>query len=227
MEDQKTVDGRHARQKAFAEWNIEKELPAHIGSYSLERVDEQDGRVYKAFRWKDKKSGWEIRAVFDEETADYMIKVDLKFITCTQVEVITPDFERFKKNVRGLTPDMIEKELIRRSCNSVLIKNSGFVNWNYEKLLPPRIENYERVIEPKSPINGLNGSYIIAAYQCNERETAMLFFYNVYREEYYGEMRSKGIPIIRHEYDAKTVNELAKEISENLQKDLHELYERS
>ena len=99
--------------------------------------------------------------------------------------------QRLKKNVKKLTPGIIEKELIKRDYISVLIKDKGFVNWNYETLLPVRIETYERVIEPKKPITGLNGSYIIAAYQCKDREAAMIFFYNVYRDEYYGEMRSK------------------------------------
>lgn len=227
MDNQKTLDEKSAEKKAFIEWDIENDLPSNIGPYVLERTDEQDGRIYKAFRWIDHQSGWEVRAVFDGETAEYMIKIDLNFMTFTQIEVISSDFETFKENVKKLTPGIIEKELIKRDHISVLIKDKGFVNWKYETLLPARIETYERVIEPKNPITGLNGSYIIAAYQCKDREAAMIFFYNVYRDEYYGEMRSKGIPLIMHKYDSQTIDEFSKALKSNLEKDLQDLYERS
>lgn len=44
------------------------------------------------------------------------------------------------------------------------------------------------------PVLGLNGSYIIGAYECREKDTGILFFYNMYRDEYYGELRAGGIP---------------------------------
>ncbi len=224
MEEEKILEKRKERRKEFLDWDIEKDLPLHVGPYDLERTDEQEGRIYQAFRWIDRSSGWQIKAVFDEETADYMIKIDLKFITFTLIEVISDDFESFKVNVKNLVPAAIEKELIQRYKISVLIKDKGFMNWEYEKLLPLQAGKYRRVIEPKEPVSGLNGSYIIAAYECSERETAMIFFYNVYREEYYGEMQVRGIPIMIHQYDGKTIEEFSKAIEGNLEKDLDYLY---
>lgn len=58
-----------------------------------------------------------------------------------------------------------------------------------------------------------------------KKKQASFFFYNVYRDEYYGELRAKGIPGIIHQYDAKTIQELEETIKAHLEKDLSELYE--
>ena len=104
----------------------------------------------------------------------------------------------------------------------------GALNYRYgvrKELLPEKLGHYVRVIAPKMPLLGLNGSYIIAAYECEEKDTGILFFYNMYRDEYYGELRAKGIPGIIHQYDAKSIEALEAAIEKHLEKDLKELYE--
>ena len=207
------------------DWDIEKELPQSIGPYKLHRIDKQEGRIYFAFGWTGEDDGWEIRALFDEETMDYMIKAYLRLITMTEIEVITGDFKQFRKSVREWTPSMIRREFIDREHVSVLVRGKGFMVWDYSDVLPPEIGHYKRMIEPKRPVLGLNGSYIIAAYECREKETGILFFYNMFRDEYYGELRARGIPGIIHQYDARTVEEFQHKVEEHLAKDLKQLYE--
>lgn len=196
-----------------------------IGDYELRIIDEQHDRIYYAFGWFHKSNGWKIRVLYDEETADYMVKMDLHMITLTEIECITGDLEEFKRLVKLLTPEAIEKELIHREKVSILVEGKGFMVWDYEELLPERLGHYVRVIAPKMPLLGLNGSYIIAAYECEEKDTGILFFYNMYRDEYYGELRAKGIPGIIHQYDARSIEALEAAIEKHLMKDLKELYE--
>ncbi len=223
--DEKTQKQRDERRKIFQEWDIEKELPADVGGYRLRRIDEQDERIYYAFGWFNEENGWKVRILYDEETADYMVKMDLHMMTLTEIECITGDFEEFKRLVTLLTPGAIEKELIKREEVSILVKGKGFMVWDYAETLPEIVGAYRRIIEPSRPLLGLNGSYIIAAYECKEKDTGILFFYNTYRNEYYGELRAKGIPGIIHQYDAKTITALEGEIRKNLKKDLEELYQ--
>ena len=173
VDDEKLKAEREARRKLFMDWDIEKELPADISGYKLHRIDKQDGRIYYAFGWTNEENGWEVRALFDEETMDYMVKMYLRLVTLTEIELITGDFDEFKRNLVLLTRKAIDHELIHR-------------------------ENVD---------------------------TGILFFYNMYRDEYYGELRAGGIPGIIHQYDAKTIPELEEAINKNLKKDLHALYE--
>lgn len=223
--DEKTKAAREKRRQLFMDWDIETELPTDIGPYHLQHIDKQQDRIYYAFGWIDEKSGWQVRALYDEETADYMIKMDLHMMTLTEIECITGDFEEFQKFVKKLTPEAIEKELIHREKVSVLVRGKGFMVWDYHDSLPETLGAYERIIAPDRPLLGLNGSYIIGAYQCREKDTGILFFYNMYRNEYYGELRAKGIPGIIHQYDAKTIEELEQKIKLHLNKDLEELYQ--
>ncbi|MEE0291450.1 MAG: hypothetical protein UDQ48_02470, partial [Dialister sp.] len=170
-------------------------------------------------------NGWQVRALFDEETMDYMVKTDIRMMTLTEIELITGDFEEFKRNMKLLTPQYIAKEFIHRENVSVLVRGKGFMVWDYTPFFPPVLGHYRRVIDPHRPLLGLNGSYIIASYECREKETGILFFYNVYRDEYYGELRAKGIPGIIHQYDAKTIPDLEETIRNHLEKDLKDLYE--
>lgn len=227
---------RESRRRMFLEWEIEKDLPSKVGPYVLKRIDyptkedrEKDrsirnSRIYTAFAWEDADTGWQVKAIFDEETEDYMIKMDLKLVSMTQVEAITGDFALFKKYVAELTPRAIEKNLIDLDKKSVLLNKKGFMKWDYKDSLPETIGHYKRIIRPTSPLHGLNGSYIIGAYECKEKNIGALFFYNVYRDEYYGELRAGGIPVIVHQYDSKTVEEFEENLKKNLERDLEYLY---
>ena len=123
----------------------------------------------------------------------------------------------------GASPKAIEKELIHLERVSVLAAAKGFMKWDYEKVMPERMGQYKRIIKPVNPVEGLNGSFIIGAYECRERNIGVLFFYNIYREEYYGELRAGGIPVIVH--DATTINEFSSHLEAYLEKDLEMLYE--
>lgn len=224
-EDEKLKQEREKRRQGFLDWKVEDELPREVGEYKLHRIDKQDGRIYYAFGWTGERTGWDIRAIFDEETMDYMVKMYLHMVTLTEIECITGDFDEFKRLVKLLTPKAIERELIHRENVSVMVRGKGFMAWDYSGVLPETLGHYQRTIEPKAPLLFLNGSYIIAAYECQEKDTGILFFYNMYRGEYYGELRAKGIPGIIHQYDAPTVKDLEDKIKKNLAKDMEELYE--
>ena len=207
--DEKLEKEREERRKLFLSWDIENDLPCEVGDYVLKRIDfptmedrktgkvKTDIRVYTAFAWENEKNGWMVKAIFDKYG----------------IELI------------GASPKAIEKELIHLERVSVLAAAKGFMKWDYEKVMPERMGQYKRIIKPVNPVEGLNGSFIIGAYECRERNIGVLFFYNIYREEYYGELRAGGIPVIVHQYDATTINEFSSHMEAYLEKDLETLYE--
>ena len=152
--DEKTKKARAERREKLLAWYEEKDLPPVIGDYELRIIDEQHDRIYYAFGWFHKSNGWKIRVLYDEETADYMVKMDLHMITLTEIECITGDLEEFKRLVKLLTPEAIEKELIHREKVSILVEGKGFMVWDYEELLPEKLGHYVRVIAPKMPHAG-------------------------------------------------------------------------
>lgn len=214
------TEEQEKRRRGFIDWNVENELPSQVGDFHFQRIDQQEGRIYYAFAYVSESTGWAVRALFDEETMDYMVKIDFRLFTMTDIDLISGDFEVYKNAVRSLLVHNMERELIHRKEVSVVVSGHAFTQWDYEELLPPVIGPYQRIIEPRCPLLGLNGSYVLAAYEWKEKERGMIFFYNMFRNEYYAEKSAEKTPIIIHTYDSKTIKEFETAIRKHLATDL-------
>lgn len=210
------------RRQGFLDWDVEHILPEAVGDYRFRRLDRQEGRIYYAFAYVSESTGWAVRALFDEETMDYMVKTDFRLFVMTDIELITGDFEAYREAVETLLVKNMKRELIDRKV-SVLVAGRAFTTWRWEDVLPPAIGPYRRMVDPSRPLLGLNGSYILAVYEYEEKERGIVFFYNMFRDEYYAEMSAEKIPIIIHQYDARTTGELEQLIRTHLAHDLEEL----
>lgn len=213
------------RRQAFLDWNVESVLPETVGDYRFHRVDRQEGRIYYAFSYVNEATGWEVKALFDEETMDYMVKTDFRLFVMTDIEILTGNFEDYKKAVETLLVKNMRRELIERDQVSVVVRGRAFTAWDWQGALPETVGHYRRMIEPSRPLLGLNGSYIIAVYECRERARGIVFFYNMFRNEYYAEMSAENIPIIIHQYDADSAEHLDQLIRRHLADDLAALDE--
>lgn len=218
------TEDQKKRRQAFLDWDVESRLPAVIGDYHFRRTDRQEGRIYQAFSYVSDSTGWEVKALFDEETMDYMVKTDFRLFVMTDIEMITGDFAAYQTAVETLLEKNMRRELIDRRL-SVLVEGHAFTHWDWKDTLPETMGHYRRMVDPGRPLLGLNGSYIIAAYEWAERERGIVFYYNMFRDEYYAEMSEEKIPIIIHQYDAKTADELDQLIRRNLANDLRWLDE--
>lgn len=218
------TEDQKKRRQGFLDWDAEHRLPASVEDYRFRRVDRQEGRIYHAFSYVSDSTGWEVKALFDEETMDYMVKTDFRLFVMTDIELITGDFETYKASVERLLEKNMRRELIDRKI-SVVVAGRAFTRWDWSAALPEAIGPYRRMVDPGRPLLGLNGSYIIAVYEWAEKERGIVFFYNMYRDEYYAEMSAEKIPVIIHQYDAKTVSALEGLIRRHLAKDLDWLTE--
>lgn len=217
------TEAQKNRRQEFLDWPVETALPEVIGSYRFRRADRQEGRVYTAFEYVSGETGWTVRAIFDEETMDYMVKMDFRLFSMTDIELISGDFSSYKESVERLLAKHMQRELIDRDRVSVVIRGKAFTAWDFHEALPETVGGYRRMVAPDRPLLGLNGSYIIAVYENRDTERGIIFFYNMYRNEYYAEMNARHIPIIIHEYDAETVSELEAHIRKRLAGDLERL----
>lgn len=207
------------RRQDFLDWDAEHVFPETIGTYRFHRIDRQEERIYFAFGYLDEETGWDVRVLYDDETQDFMVKAYARLFTLTFIDMINGDFETFKEKAALLLAGNIKRQLLDRRL-SVVVQGRGFTVWDFASYLPEKIGNFKRMIAPDAPILGLNGSYIIATYENREEELGILFFYNMFRDEYYAEKYAKGIPIILHDYDAKTIEEFSEILKSKLTEDL-------
>ena len=119
------------RRQAFLDWNVESVLPETVGDYRFRCVDRQEGRIYYAFSYVNEATGWEVKALFDEETMDYMVKTDFRLFVMTDIEILTGNFEDYKKAVEALLVKNMRRELIERDQVSVVVRGRAFTAWDW------------------------------------------------------------------------------------------------
>lgn len=217
------TEDREKRRQGFLDWDVEHELPEAVGDFHFRRLDRQEGRIYYAFSYVSDSTGWEVRALFDEETMDYMVKTDFRLFTLTDIDMVTGSFDQYKRAVRELLAKNMRRELLERETISVLVRGRAFTKWDASDVFPEEIGHYKRLADPTRPILGLNGSYIIGMYEWREGHRGMLFFYNMYRDIYYAEMNAETIPVIIHDYDAESAEKLEGCIRKYMKRDLARL----
>ncbi len=215
-------EDRAKRREAFLAEDFAALLPEAVGPYRLRKTDRQEGRIYEAYAYEDAETGWRIRILFDEETMDYMVKTDFRLFVLTDIDLITGDFVEFQKRFAAFFEKNVRRHLLERPV-SVVVQGHAFTTWDFAAALPETIGDYRRMIAPDAPIQGLNGSYIIAVYENREKGSGILFYYNYLHEFYYAEGHANGVPIILHDYDVKDAKALEERIAARLEGDLEKL----
>ena len=108
---------------------------------------------------------------------------------------------------------------------SSLVLKKGIREWPYGKQLPETLEGHELFIRPQQPVKITNGSYIIIDYVDFEQESDVTIYYNMYRDEFWGEVRAHSIPDVSYVFDCHELDELQKKLEEHLVPRLHEARE--
>ncbi|MED9920828.1 MAG: hypothetical protein U0J30_06735, partial [Megasphaera sp.] len=101
--------------ETLKQWNIMTVLPLTVGDFQLleeYRMVEKDGNPveYRLFTYENKENGWTVRAIFNPESEEYAVRVDIGMLEFALIEFITGSFDAFRK--------MVEERLARIIHNS-------------------------------------------------------------------------------------------------------------
>jgi hypothetical protein len=91
------------------------------------------------------------------------------------------------------------------------------LEWSYTDELPKNIAGFDLFINPHQPVKTINGSYIIIDYCDFAAASNLVVFYNVYRDEFFSELRVKLTPRMLGLFDERDLDQLAKKMKNNLQ----------
>ena len=114
----------------------------------------------------------------------------------------------------------------KREHISSIIEDKAIMDWEYIDNLPKEIDGFKLFINPKEPVKIINGSYIIIDYCDFSKESNFIIYYNVFRDEFFGEARLHRIPEVTYEYDCSELKDLESLLAKNLQSTLHKIRER-
>lgn len=195
--------------------------------FTREDLHEEQGDCYEICRYANDAIKRGICLYFHEETKEYKLKVWIGLTEFCVMEFIAGSLDEFIVAITHRLDGFLE-DLSRFNPEhiSILVKNTGVLEWDYHEVLPSKIGEFELFVNPHQPVRIINGSYIIANYVNFRLESDLVIYYNIYRDEFFGEIRPRRIPEIKYEFDSPTLADLEIKLKEHLALMLKELAER-
>lgn len=203
------------------QWPFLTQLPGEIAGFTLTREMIWKGAQYRIFSYENLAERRKFSVFYDRDTKDYMVNVviglteyrDMFFIVTSLGAMETVLKEKMEITINKLAA------FDQKSLGSVFNKKK-IVEWSYQEKLKQEIAGFTLYIKPSNPIRALNGSYIIIDYSDFESESNFVIFYNVFRDDFFGEIRVRRTPQMTSRFDAKELSELAAILDERLENTL-------
>lgn len=201
----------------LAGWEYLDSLPAEWHGFALTRCDNVDGAFYEFLSYENKATHRRLVIYFHQETMEYKLKVGYGLTEFCRIDCIAAGRDEFEALLRRYLEEILQEmaaERVENIGSFVLKKN--IMNYDFGDLLPEELEGFQLFIRPSAPVPITNFSYIIIDYENFELESNVTIYYNVLRDEFFGEARICRIPTMSYQFDAGTLDGLTEKLRANL-----------
>ncbi|MBR4695757.1 MAG: hypothetical protein IKO94_06730 [Selenomonadaceae bacterium] len=196
-------------EEEIADWEYLEELPPEWFGSHLQKILHVEGDVYDLYGYANEDTHRSATAYFHEETKEYKVRVQIGLIEFCHIEFVTGNFQEFEKLLRQHFEPMLRDlaEFNPKTVTSLLLEK-GVMEWEYGGKLPPEAEGFRLFIRPSEPVRINNGSYIVFDYVDFSIASNFTIYYNIFRDEFFGEARIRNIPVVTYSFDSNELPEL-------------------
>ena len=194
-------------------WEYMGQLPPQCHGFVLQRCLQENGDRYEIFCYtatgaKQKPMG--LYAYFHEETKEYKLRLKLGLVEFVLIEFIVGSLAVFEERLQKYLTASLDKLVgnISREIHPLLAQTK-ILEWEYGEVLPDQCEGFFLVEQPNSPFPVANGSYLIISYANFGTSCGLNIYYNIFRDEFFGESYLDGSPTVTYDFDAKNIAALA------------------
>ena len=167
-------------------------------------------------------------AYYHEETKEYKLSVQIGLTNFCRIEFIAPNIAAFEKRLdEQLRKLLVELVTFDPKTISSIVCKKKIMEWEYGRSLPAELEGFELFIAPEKPLKITNGSYIILDYSDFSIASNFVIYYNIFRDEFFGEGRVHGIPEINYLFDSHDLAGLATKLEHHLASRLKDIREKA
>lgn len=210
------------------DWNYLDKLPDEVHGFQLKKLQKIEEDRFDLFMYSNEHLHKSLVAYYHAETHEYKLRVCIGFFEFCRIEFITPTRDKFQQILDDqLIPLISSLVAFDSKTVSSLILNKGICTWAYARKLPEELEGYQLFIRPEEPQRINNGSYIIIDYVDFSRESDVSIYYNMYRDEFFGEARIRKIPDVNYDFDSHDLSELQEKLEQYLIPRLREVRSRA
>ncbi|WP_425057665.1 hypothetical protein SCACP_21900 [Sporomusa carbonis] len=205
-------------------WEFLKNLPANLCGFTLINELMTCGSQYRIFTYHNPKYRRSFTILYDKATKDFLARTVIGLTEFCDINFITGDLAALEK----VLTERMEKTLWQLvnfdpACLCTQFIDKKVLEWSYAEQLPKFLAGFEMFISPAQPVKALNGSYVIIDYSDFITESNLNVNYNIFRDEFFGEIRLRRTPVMTADFDAKTLPDLEEKLKVGLSATLEDL----
>lgn len=214
-------------QAEVSAWAYLPSLPPQKNNFKLNLLMQEVSDTFQIYSYENEILKRKVMIFYHEETKEYKLLITIGLTEFCAIEYISESLERLEeileKRFDNLLADLSHFNI--EHISSIII-DKQIMDWDYIDKLPQEMEGFSLFINPKEPVKIINGSYIIIDYCDFQQESDFIIYYNVFRNEFFGEARIHRIPEVTYDFDSSELIELANLLDVNLEKTLKNLRKR-
>ena len=210
------------------DWAYLKRLPPMLEGFSYRRDMHVEEDIYALFSYENNAMHRAALAYYHEETKEYKLSVLIGLTNFCRIEFIAPNIAAFEKRLdEHLRKLLVELVTFDPKTISSIVCKKKIMEWEYGRSLPTELEGFELFIAPEKPLKITNGSYIILDYSDFSIASNFVIYYNIFRDEFFGEGRVHGIPEINYLFDSHDLAGLATKLEHHLASRLQDIRQKA
>ena len=199
------------------DWELLAKLPAEFSGFTLSLELQERGTQYCIFIYQNKDWHKSFSVLYDKATNEFFARIVIGLTEYFDVNFIVGDIQVLEKMlIKRLKDTLINLAVFNRDKLGSIITDKQVLEWPYGKELPQELVGFELFIKPSEPVKIINGSYIIIDYSDFCNESNFIIYYNIFRDEFFGEARIRRTPQMEAVFDATTLEKLQENINAHL-----------
>lgn len=200
------------------EWGYVANLPQRFAEFALHIEMRQCGSQFFIFKYFNEEHYKSFSVLYDAATKDFSARTVIGLSEFCEIAFISENLQKLEAALAERMPKTLENlaSFNLQTLESVFLE-TGILNWSYGKELPHILAGFQLFISPVAPVKVINGSYIVLDYSDFSAESNLIIYYNIYRDEFFGEIRLRRTPQMIADFDAKTLDELEGKLQTSLE----------
>ncbi|MBP2650650.1 MAG: hypothetical protein H6Q74_1475 [Firmicutes bacterium] len=203
-------------------WTFMESLPKTWAGFTLGVEKNQLGEQYNIFSYSNNEKRRSLSLLYDNLTKDYLVRIKVGMTEYYDINYIVGNLEALEETLKTRLEDTLN-ELGGKQHYESIFREKQILEWPYIAKLPAKAVGFELFISPSQAVKMINGSYIVLDYSDFSAASNLIIYYNVFRDEFFGELRPKMTPMMTVLFDARQLDDLANKLENNLVPELESL----
>lgn len=214
-------------QAEVSAWTYLQSLPPEINNFKLKMLMQEVADTFQIYSYENDELKRKAMIYYHEETKEYKLLVKIGLTEFCAIEYISDSLEKLEKilveRFNNLLGDISKFNLEHISS---IIVDKEIMTWKYISKLPEELHGFKLFIRPSEPVKIINGSYIIIDYSDFNTDSNFIIYYNVFRDEFFGEAKLHCIPEVTYDFDSSELKDLEILLEQKLDITLKKIRER-